>query len=68
VGRWTSQRGLLGMPVALAAAKTQDSVGMRELTGEGMAIATGLGIRVVLPSHGGGFGVQVRGSAPDLRF
>jgi hypothetical protein len=57
--RLKAQRGLLIMSAAYTAAKAQDRAGMRELTAEAMSIANALGERVVLPSHGGGFGAPV---------
>lgn len=54
-----AQRGLLVMCAAYTAAKAGDCGGMRELTAQARAIAVKLGGRVVLPSHGGGFGAPV---------
>jgi hypothetical protein len=53
----TAERGLLIMSAAYTAAHAGDRAGMRELTGQAAAIAAGLGGRVLLRDHGGGFGV-----------
>lgn len=52
-----AQRGLLLMSAAYTAARGQDGgAEMGRLTKEASRIAADLGDRVVLPSHGGGFG------------
>ncbi|MFE4670694.1 XRE family transcriptional regulator [Streptomyces sp. NPDC056716] len=51
----TAQRGLLVQSAAYTAARTGDTDGMRELTGEAIAIATALRGTTRLRHHGGGF-------------
>ncbi|MFD0686008.1 helix-turn-helix domain-containing protein [Actinomadura fibrosa] len=52
----SAERGLLVMSAAYTAAHAGDRAGMRELTRQAAAIAAGLGERVLLREHGGGFG------------
>ncbi|MDX6740191.1 hypothetical protein [Actinocorallia sp. A-T 12471] len=54
-----AQRGLLVMSAAYTAARSGDSRMMRTLTREAAYLASTLGDRVLLPAHGGGFGVPV---------
>ena len=53
--RLAAERGLLIQSAAYSAARAGDRDGMRELTGRAAAIASGLGGRVMLRDHGGGF-------------
>jgi hypothetical protein len=53
--RLAAERGLLIQSAAYTAARAGDRDGMRELTDEAAAVAAGLGDRVLLPDHGGGF-------------
>jgi transcriptional regulator with XRE-family HTH domain len=53
--RLAAERGLLIQSAAYTAARAGDRDGMRELTGEAASIAAGLGERVLLRDHGGGF-------------
>jgi transcriptional regulator with XRE-family HTH domain len=53
--RLAAERGLLIQSAAYTAARAGDRDTMRELTGEAAAIAAGLGDRVLLRDHGGGF-------------
>jgi transcriptional regulator with XRE-family HTH domain len=53
--RLAAERGLLIQSAAYTAARAGDRDGMRELTGETASIAAGLGERVLLRDHGGGF-------------
>jgi transcriptional regulator with XRE-family HTH domain len=50
-----AERGLLIQSAAYSAARAGDRAGMRELTGQAASIASGLGDRVMLRDHGGGF-------------
>jgi Helix-turn-helix domain len=50
-----AERGLLIQSAAYTAARAGDRDTMRELTGEAASIAAGLGGRVLLRDHGGGF-------------
>jgi transcriptional regulator with XRE-family HTH domain len=53
--RLTAERGLLIQSAAYTAARAGDRDTMRELTDEAASIAAGLGERVMLRDHGGGF-------------
>jgi hypothetical protein len=53
--RLAAERGLLIQSAAYTAARAGDRDTMRELTGEAASIAAGLGDRVLLRDHGGGF-------------
>jgi hypothetical protein len=53
--RLAAERGLLIQSAAYTAARAGDRDGMRELTCEAASIAAGLGDRVLLRDHGGGF-------------
>jgi transcriptional regulator with XRE-family HTH domain len=53
--RLAAERGLLIQSAAYTAARAGDRDTMRELTGEAASVAAGLGDRVLLRDHGGGF-------------
>jgi transcriptional regulator with XRE-family HTH domain len=53
--RLAAERGLLIQSAAYTAARARDRDTMRELTNEAASIAAGLGNRMLLRDHGGGF-------------
>ncbi|RFU41375.1 XRE family transcriptional regulator [Actinomadura logoneensis] len=57
--RSRSQRGLLLMSAGYTAARSRDAATLVDLTEQARRIADGLGDRLMLPTHGGGFGRSI---------